>query len=122
MTSEVFSIMRFRTAVSITAFFLLCFAISLWSVPVPAEIGPLRNTPEPSSVSGTIANVNTSQFTLSLNRNQNPNKLEFVIDSNTKIEGKLAVGAQATVDYRAEGQQLVATHVVVLPASGIQLY
>ena len=114
--------MRFRTAVSITTFFLLCFAISLWSVPVPAEIGPLRNTPEPSSVSGTIANVNTSQFTLSLNRNHNHNKLEFVIDSNTKIEGKLAVGAEATVDYRAEGQQLVATHVVVLPASGIQLY
>jgi hypothetical protein len=122
MVLEVYSIMRFRTAVSIATFFLLCFAISLWSVPAPAEVGPLRNTPEPSSVSGRIANVNTSQFTLSLNRNQNPNKLEFVIDANTKIEGKLAIGSQATVDYRAEGQQLVATHVVVLPASGMQLY
>lgn len=122
MNLEVYSIMRFRTAVSITTFFLLCFAISLWSVPVPAEVGPLPNTPEPSSVSGRIVNVNTSQFTLSLSRNQNPNKLEFVIDSNTKIEGKLAIGSHATVDYRAEGQQLVATHVVVLPASGIQLW
>jgi len=114
--------MRFRTAVSLATLFLLCFAISVWSVPVPAEVGPFRNTPEPSSISGTIANVNASQFTLSLNRNQNPNKLEFVIGPNTKIEGKLAIGAHATVDYRAEGQQLVATHVVVLPASGIQLY
>jgi uncharacterized protein DUF5666 len=122
MILEVSSIMRFRTAVSIAAFFLLCFAISLWTVPVPAEVGPIRHLPEPSSVAGTIANVSTSEFTLSLNRNQNPNKLEFVIDSNTKIEGKLAVGAHATVDYRAEGQQLIATHVVVLPASGIQLY
>ena len=122
MILEVYSIMRFRTAVSIATFFLFCFAISLWSVPVPVEFGPLPNSPEPTSVSGTIANVNTSQFTLSLNRNQSPNKLEFVIDSNTKIEGRLAVGSQATVDYRAEGQQLVATHVVVLPASGIQLY
>ena len=122
MTLEVYPIMRFRTAVSIATFFLCCFAISLWSAPIPAEVGPPRNTPEPSSVSGTIANVNTSQFTLSLNRNQNPNKLEFVIDANTRIEGKLAVGSHATVDYRAEGQQLVATHVVVLPASGIQLY
>jgi hypothetical protein len=113
--------MRFRTAVSIATFFLLCFAISLWSVPVPAAVGPFRTTPEPSSVSGTIANVNTSQFTLSLSRNKNPNKLEFVIDSNTRIEGKLVVGAQATVDYRAEGQQLVATHITVLPASGIEL-
>jgi hypothetical protein len=122
MIWEVAFIMRFRTAVSIATFFLLCFAISLWSAPFPAEFGPLRNTPEPSYVAGTISNVNTSQFTLSLNRNQNPNKLEFVIDSDTKIEGKLAVGSQATVDYRAEGRQLVATHVVVLPASGIQLF
>ena len=59
---------------------------------------------------------------LSLHHNQNPNKLEFVIDTNTRIEGKLAIGSQATVDYRAEGQQLIATHVVVLPASGTQLY
>jgi hypothetical protein len=122
MILEVYSIMRFRTAVSIATFFLLCFAISLWSVPLPAELAPLRPAPEHSSVSGTIANVNTSQFTLSLNRNQNPNRLEFVVDANTKIEGQLAVGSHATVDYRAEGQQLVATHVVVLPASGIQLY
>jgi len=119
---EVYSIMRFRAAVSLATFFLLCFAISLWSAPIPVEMGPSRNSPEPSSVSGTIANVNTSQFTLSLNRNQNPNKLEFVIDSNTRIDGKLAVGSQATVDFRAEGQQLIATRVLVLPASGMQLY
>jgi hypothetical protein len=121
MILEVYSIMRFRTAVSLATFFLLCFAISLWSSPLPAETGLLRNPPESSSVAGTIAKLNTSQFTLALNRNQNPNKIEFVIDSNTKIEGKLAVGAYATVDYRAEGHQLVATLISLLPASGIQL-
>lgn len=122
MTLEVSSTMRFRTAISLATFFLVCFAISLWSVPVPAAVGPLRSFPEPSSVTGTIANVNTSQFTLSLNRNQNPNSFAFVIDSNTRIEGNLAVGARATVDYRADGQQLIATRIVVLPASGIRLY
>ena len=113
--------MRFRTAVSIATFFLLCFAISLWSVPIPAELAPLSNFPEPSSVSGKITTVNDSQFTFSLTGNQNFNNLEFVIDPNTRIEGKFAVGSQATVDYRGEGRQLVATHVAVLPASGIQL-
>jgi Domain of unknown function (DUF5666) len=121
MILEVYSIMRFRTAVSLATLFLLCFTISLWSVPLPAEAGPLRNFPESSSVTGKVATVNGSRFTLELNRNQNPNKFEFVMDSNTRIEGKLDVGAHVTVDYRAEGQQLVATHVVVLPASGIQL-
>jgi hypothetical protein len=119
MILEVFSIMRFRTAISLATLFLLCFTISLWSVPLPAEAGPLRNPSE--SVTGKIAIVNGSQFTLELDRNQNPRKLEFAIDPNRPIEGKLAVGAHVTVDYRAEGQQLVATHVVVLPASGIQL-
>ncbi len=83
--------------------------------------GTLSNFPEPSSVSGKITTVNDSQFTFSLTGNQNFNNLEFVIDPNTRIEGKLAVGSQATVDYRGEGRQLVATHVAVLPASGIQL-
>lgn len=122
MISEVSSIMRFRTAVSIATLFLLCFTISLWSTPVRAQAGSLPISPEPSAVSGKVATVNDSQFTLELNPNENPNKLEFVIDSNTKIEGKFAVGAHATVDYRVDGQQLVATRIVVLPASGIQLY
>jgi len=122
MILEVSSIMRFRTAISLATFFMVCFAISLWSVPLPAAVGPLRSFPEPSSIAGTIADVHTSQFTLSPNRNLNPNKFEFVIDSNTQIEGKLAVGARATVHYRADGRQLIATRVVVQPASGIQLY
>ena len=66
--------------------------------------------------------VSSSQFTINLGRNQNPNKLDFVIDGNTKIEGTLVVGAQATVDYRADGERLIATHVVVLPVSGLQPY
>ena len=122
MILEVSFIMRFRTAVALGTFFLLCFTISLWSVPLIAEAEPLRNSPEPSSVSGRVATVNDSLFTLELNRNQNPNKLEFVIDSRTTIEGKLAIGSNATVDYRAEGPRLIATRVVVLPASRIQLY
>jgi len=112
--------MRFRTAVSMTANMLLfCMTLWLWSVPVPLHAAILNITPEPSSVSGKVAAVTDSQFTLTLERNQNPNKLEFLIDPNTKIEGKLAVGAQATVDYRAEGDRLIATHIVVVPASGI---
>jgi hypothetical protein len=113
--------MRFRTAVSLATFFLLCFAVSLWSFPVPAGGGPLRNTSEPPSLSGVIAKINSSQLTLSLDRNQEFSNLEFAIKSNTRMDGKLAVGSRITVEYRAEGQQLVATHVVVLPASGIQL-
>ena len=113
--------MRFRTAFSMTSRILLfCFSIWLWSAPLPMWSAVLSNAPEPSSVSGKVVSVADSQFTISLERNQNPNKLEFVIDSSTKVEGRLAVGVQASVDYRADADRLIATHVVVLPASGIQ--
>jgi hypothetical protein len=47
------------------------------------------------------------------------NTLQFLIDGDTKVEGKLSVGAQATVEYRSEEGKNIATHVVVAPASGI---
>src|SRR5258708_17377815 len=107
MILEVYSITRFRTAVSIATFLLLCFAISLWSVPIPAELALLSNFPAPSSVSGKITTVNDSRFTFSLTGNQNFNNLEFVIDPNARIEGKLAVRSQAAGHYRGQGMQLV---------------
>ena len=114
--------MRFPTVLSVASFLLLCSIIALCAGPRPALATTLSGNPEPLSASGKVAVVSSSQFTLNLGRNQNPNKLDFVIDGNTKIEGPRVVGAQATVDYRAVGERLVATHVVVLPASGLQWY
>ena len=121
MILEAHLIMRFRAAVSIATFFVLCFAISVWAVPVPLEAGPLPNTQEPFSVSGIITKLSGSRFTLSLEHNQEFGNHEFRIESNTRMEGRLAVGSRINVEYRTEGRQLVATHVVVLPASGIHL-
>jgi hypothetical protein len=121
MILEAHLIMRFRTAVTIATFFLLCFTISVWAVPVPAEAAPLPNTREPNSVSGIITKLSGSQFTLSLKQNQGFGTLEFRIESITRMEGKLAVGSRTRVEYSPEGRQLVATHVLVLPASGIHL-
>ena len=110
--------MRFGTVVSVASFLVLCAIIGLCAAPQPALA--TVTLPESLSASGKIATVSSSKFTINLGRNQKPNRLDFVMDSDTKIEGTLVVGAQATVDYRADGERLVATHVVVLPASGIQ--
>jgi hypothetical protein len=42
--------------------------------------------------------------------------LKFLIDDNTKIDGKLVVGSMAAVDYRTEDVNNIAVHVVVQPA------
>jgi hypothetical protein len=116
MSVEAISIMRFRTVISVASFLVLWALIGFCAAPHPA----LAAVAESLSASGRIATVSSSKFTINLGLHQTPSKLDFVIDSDTKIEGTLVVGAQAAVDYRADGERLVATHVVVLPASGIK--
>ena len=111
--------MRFRTAVTLAIYIGVCSTLTVWSIQFPAQATSISKPPEASTVSGTIAAFGNADFTLELLRNQKPNKLQFAIDSNTSIEGKLTVGVRASVDYRAEGERLIATRVVVLPASGI---
>jgi len=44
------------------------------------------------------------------------------VDDDTKAEGKLAVGAHATVEYRSNGDKNIPVRVGVMPASGMSLY
>jgi hypothetical protein len=113
--------MRFRTVFTFSSLSVLLLALSYtaWSVPVftqPTRV--VAPTPETESISGKISSVGDAQFSLDIVKNQKPNTLQFLVDSNTKVEGKLTVGAQAAVDYRTDGDRLIATHIVVMPPSG----
>ena len=114
--------MRFRTALSLASFFLFCFAIAAWTSPVPTPAASLNTAPDAQSVAGKISSVGDAAFTLDVAKSQNSENsstLQFLIDGNTKVEGKLAVGAQATVEYRSDSGKYIATRVVVTPASGL---
>jgi hypothetical protein len=115
---EDFSIMRFRTALSLAAFFLPCSAV--WSTPLNAQ-SPVKTgvAGETQTISGKIAPVGDAEFTLEVAQSEKQNKVQFWVDGTTKEDGKLTVGAQATVDYRSEGGKNIATHVLVMPTSGI---
>ncbi len=77
------------------------------------------------SVSGQIADVQKTSFTLSigashmkLNQGQQlqeaqPKSMTFQIDKNTTVDGKLKVGANADVTYRDDSGKLVAISVRV---------
>jgi len=77
------------------------------------------------SVSGKIAAVDKTSFTLtvgagSTNRELQqqeaaPRSMNFQIDKNTTIDGKLKVGAGAEVTYREDNGQNVAISVRVTP-------
>jgi hypothetical protein len=121
---EDFSIMRFRTALSLVSLFLLCFTVAVWSTPLEVQQHSVDTTPtaETQSLTGKIASVGDAEFALEVRQNQKPNTVQFLVDGNTKVEGKLSVGAQATVEFRSEDGKNIATHVSVMPTSGIQPY
>jgi hypothetical protein len=76
--------------------------------------------PETQSASGKIASVGDAEFTITMGKDQDKKELHFQIDGNTKVDGQLSVGAQATVDFKLDSGKNVATHVIVTPTSGLQ--
>ena len=116
--------MRFRTSMFLATLFLVCFTIAAWSTPptVQPAAGPLLPTPDTQSLSGKIASVGDAEFSVQVRKDQDVNTVQFLVDDKTKVEGKLAVGAQATVEYRSNEGKNVAVHVIVTPASRMTSY
>ena len=116
--------MRFRTALCLATLFLTCFTVAAWSTSVPDRLVPSdpQPTPENQSLSGKIASVDDAAFALEVAKGKDVNTVQFLVDDQTKVEGKLTVGAQATVEYRSNAGKNIAVRVVVMPSSGMSWY
>lgn len=55
-------------------------------------------------------------------KGQERKSIELLIDDDIKVEGKLQVGSQATVEYRSADGRNIAIRVVVRPASGLKAW
>jgi hypothetical protein len=119
-----------RTALALGVNSIL--AVAVWAVPPRGTAHPgvalLQDAPQLQSVSGKIKSVRSSSFTLQMGEgpptpgNQlvqgqdRPMTMTFFIDTNTAIDGKLKVGANADVTYRQDnGGNNVAVSVRVAP-------
>ena len=107
----------------------------VWSLPPSTTHGATvlglsnePNAPQQQSVSGKIASVEKSSFTLTVGQSQtsserqnlqqdtaSPKTMAFQLDKNTTIEGSLKVGANADVTYRQEKGANIAISVRVTP-------
>jgi hypothetical protein len=65
---------------------------------------------------GTISSINASDLTVSHKYNGKAEDSSFIMNSNTKKEGSIAKGEQATVYYQTNNKQNIATDVRVNPA------
>jgi hypothetical protein len=113
--------MKFRTMLSLASLFMLLFTVAIWSQPLPADATASRS-PDNQSIAGKISAIGDASFSVDILKGQTVNTVQFQIDGNTKVEGKLAVGAQAAVEYKSDNGANVAMHVVVTPAANLDLY
>ena len=83
--------MRFRTVLSLATLFVFCFSLAAWSIPLPAlpVASHLRSAPDNQSASGKISSVGDAAFSLEVLKDQDVNTIQFLVDGNTKVEGKL---------------------------------
>jgi hypothetical protein len=107
--------MRFWTALSLASMFVVCLTAASWATPIPVRLVPATLSPSPDnqSQSGKIASIGDATFSLEVVNGQDQKTIQFFIDDDTKVEGKLQVGSQATVEYRSADGKNVAIHVVV---------
>lgn len=114
--------MRFRTALSLATLLVVCFTVASWATPAPDRLVQARLAPAPDnpSQSGKIASIGDAAFSLEVTNGQEKKTVEFLVDDDTKVEGKLEVGSHATVEYRSADGRNVAVHVVVKPAAAFK--
>src|SRR6266851_4441769 len=91
--------MRFRTVLSLATLFVFCFTLAAWSIPLPAQplASHLRSAPDNQSASGKISSVGDAAFSLEVLKDQDVNTIQFLVDGNTKVEGKLRSNTVRTV-------------------------
>jgi hypothetical protein len=103
---------------------LLLVALLAAAWPMPATTAPTSHqdqaSPQTQSVSGKVASVEKNSFSLTVGSaisngehlaQTAPKTLNFVIDQNTTLDGKLQVGASADVTYREDSGKNIAISV-----------
>jgi hypothetical protein len=119
--------MRFRATLTLVTLFIVTAFVACLGVAIPPDA--LASQPhsrlfkaatERASVSGKISAIGDASFSVDVKKGQDSVTFQFLIDDTTAVEGRLKVGAHATVDYRTNDGTNIATHVVVQPSNSSQ--
>jgi hypothetical protein len=111
--------MRFRTILTLAILFLTCLTVAVWSAPPSAQPAgrPHHSATQKATVTGKISSVGDGSFAVDVKNSEDVVTIKFLIDDSTKFDGRLEVGAVATVDYRTEDVHNIAIRVIVKPAA-----
>jgi hypothetical protein len=103
-------------------------AVPMWGVPAAPGITHQQSETQTQrrTATGTIASVTDNSIAINLQKGSNQGNstdsansdesktMQFVVDTNTKIDGKPVVGSMATIEYKMDkDNNMVATHITV---------
>lgn len=111
--------MQVKTLHSLTFLILIVFCTGAWIPAYTSRVPVNWASPQPTnqSITGRIVAIGDAEFSVEVGKTKNADPVRFLIDENTKFEGRLSVGARASVEYHTEGTSNIAVHVVVMPAT-----
>lgn len=91
---------KFLMLGSLTALVFIGFPV--FANPHSPPFQPGQQAAQPSAVSGKIVSIGNDKRSISLEvtDNGNANTMQFVLDENTQVTGRVHVGSDATVQYQ----------------------
>ena len=98
---------------------LMLFPVTARSQPFSAQPQAQQQNEQSKSASGTVTAIGADKksFSMDVNDRDTTNNMQFVIDTNTQVQGRVGVGTKATVQYQPtnDGKNLALS---VAPQSG----
>jgi hypothetical protein len=112
--------MQVKTLQILAILILIVFCTGAWIPAYTSGVPANWPTSQPTnqSITGKIVAIGDAEFSVEIGKTKNADPVRFLIDENTKVEGRLSVGARARVEYHTEGTSNIAVHVVVMPSTG----
>jgi hypothetical protein len=98
---------------------LLLSGMAVHGRPTQQESQPKQQSQQAKSVNGKVTNIagDKKSFTVEVNEGSAKRSMEFVIDGNTQVQGRVGVGTDATVEFQPSSDgKLVA--LTITPRTG----
>jgi hypothetical protein len=89
-------------------------AVSVHALPPPQNSQQNQQAPKVHSVTGKVTQVETGgkAFSMDVNQGNDKRPMRFIVDKGTTVQGHVAAGTTASVDYQSDANgQLVALSV-----------
>jgi hypothetical protein len=92
---------------------LMLSGIAAHARPTLQESQPKRQTEQAKSVNGKVTDIASDKksFAIEVNDGNAKHSMQFVLDGNTQVQGKVSVGTDATIEFQPtpDGKNLAVT-------------